>query len=390
MGSLIDSILDFKWIVLFYSLIFVLVYVFRKRFEIHLGVFAILKTRFGIRLMSSLGSRYSRLIRFLGYIGIIVGFVAMVAVVGFIFFGLYLVLFVPDSPATISPVIPGVRVPGTTFFIPFWQGIVCIFIVAVVHEFGHGIVAAANRVQVKSTGPFILGPFFGAFVEPDEESLQKKHDIVQYSIYAAGPFFNFMLAFLAFIVFSFVLIPLTPNLFEPVGVSFSDFAPGGPADSAGLEKNKVYGSFNGREIRNVAEFLEFADTLKPGDVVTVGDRSLRVGANPKDSSEPFFGVVGISNRYRNDDSLAFSSYRFVFEIVYFIFILSLGIGTANLLPLGPIDGGRMILLPLQRFFGKERGKMIWGRVSLAFLLIIVFLMTPVLRETLKLLFKLLA
>ena len=64
-----------------------------------------------------------------------------------------------------------------------------------------------------------------------------------------------------------------------------------------------------------------------------------------------------------------------------MFILSIGIGSANLLPIGPIDGGRMVLLLIKRLFGEERSSLIWARVSLLFLFILLLLMTPILKAT---------
>ncbi len=383
---MIEFILNNKWIIIFYSLVFLLVFVFRKKLEVHFGVFALYKTRLGIGLMDALGKRFAKPIRLLGYAGIIVGFVAMLVVVGFLFFGLYQLLFVPDAPATISPVLPGVRVPGTTFFIPFWYGIIAIFVVAVVHEFFHGVVARAHKVEIKSTGPFVLGPFFGAFVEPDEADLKRRKDIVQYSIFAAGPFANFLLAGLVLLVMSFVLVPAVPVLFQPVGVSFSGFSNVSPAADAGFQKEMVYNSFNGKKITNSDELLEFVGKLKPGDTLTVADEKgidhkVSVGSNPSNSSLPYLGVVGISNRYQNEGSLFFAIFGFVYWLFYFVFILSIGVGTANLLPIGPIDGGRMVLLLFKRFFGEEKGNMIWAKVSLIFLFFIILLMTPIFRAT---------
>ena len=53
------------------------------------------------------------------------------------------------------------------------------------HEFGHGVVARAHGLKIQSSGIFLLGPLFGAFVEPNEKQLKKQNDIVQYSIYSA-------------------------------------------------------------------------------------------------------------------------------------------------------------------------------------------------------------
>jgi len=54
-----------------------------------------------------------------------------------------------------------------------------------------------------------------------------------------------------------------------------------------------------------------------------------------------------------------------------LIILNIGIGLFNLLPLGPLDGGRMFQLVVNRYFGKKKGNKIWYHVSLIFLAIVV-------------------
>ncbi len=393
MNPFIEGILYYKWVIILYVAVFLFIRLNRKKFEVHLGIFALYKTKWGIRLMDRLGSKYSKPIRILGYAGIIFGFAGMIAVVAMIMIGLYLLFFVPGSPATVSPLIPGVKIPGTTFFIPFWHGIIAIFIVATVHEFGHGIVARAHKVPIKNTGPFVMGPFFGAFVEPEEEVLKKKKDVAQYSIFAAGPFFNFLLAALALLIMSFLFVPATPALFEPAGVSFKGIAPGSPAESAGIENDVIYDNFNGKEVRSVDELVGIISKLNPGDTLTAGSkdstRTLTLGKNPSNSTLPYLGVTGITSRYANDRGFSFKIYAFLFELLNFIFIISIGIGTANLLPIGPIDGGRMLMLASNHFFGEKKGKEVWTKITIIFIFIILLLMTPILKATLQAMYKLL-
>ena len=62
-------------------------------------------------------------------------------------------------------------------------------------------------------------------------------------------------------------------------------------------------------------------------------------------------------------------------LLVWIYLLNLGIGLFNLLPLGPLDGGRMYLIALQRFMKKERAYWIWkntGRVILFIILANLF------------------
>jgi membrane-associated protease RseP (regulator of RpoE activity) len=52
-------------------------------------------------------------------------------------------------------------------------------------------------------------------------------------------------------------------------------------------------------------------------------------------------------------------------------LLNLGIGLFNLVPLGPVDGGRMLRLVLHKFFEKKRADKIWKNISVFFLTIIL-------------------
>ncbi|MEK6849361.1 MAG: site-2 protease family protein, partial [Nanoarchaeota archaeon] len=63
---------------------------------------------------------------------------------------------------------------------------------------------------------------------------------------------------------------------------------------------------------------------------------------------------------------------FLVTLTIWIFLLSLGIGLFNLVPLGPIDGGRMFKLVMERLTGSdESGTMIWKLVSWGILGIIL-------------------
>ena len=53
-----------------------------------------------------------------------------------------------------------------------------------------------------------------------------------------------------------------------------------------------------------------------------------------------------------------------------LFVLNLGIGLFNLVPIGPLDGGRMLQLACHKLFDREKGNKIWGYIGLFFLLII--------------------
>ena len=64
-------------------------------------------------------------------------------------------------------------------------------------------------------------------------------------------------------------------------------------------------------------------------------------------------------------------FAWVMGLFYWLFLLNLGIGLFNLLPIGPIDGGRMLRLVMHKWFTKEKGERIWRVVSLVFLFLVL-------------------
>jgi len=59
-------------------------------------------------------------------------------------------------------------------------------------------------------------------------------------------------------------------------------------------------------------------------------------------------------------------------LLNWLIILNLGIGLFNLIPIGPIDGGRMMHLVLLKVFKNgEKANRVWHSISLVFLLIVL-------------------
>ena len=92
------------------------------------------------------------------------------------------------------------------FYFTYW--ILAIAIIAIFHEFAHGIVAKRYGIRIKTTGFGFLGPFLAAFVEPDEKQMQKKSKFQQITVLSAGTFTNLILSLLFFLLLSgfFILL----------------------------------------------------------------------------------------------------------------------------------------------------------------------------------------
>ena len=387
--GLLQFVLSHKLIIGFNLVVLLLLFVNRKKLEFQLKFIALYRTRWGLGLMNRIATRHREFVKLLGYIGIGAGFIGMLVVLLSLGIAVFIMLTVPNSPAQITPVIPGVQIPGVdkSFSIPFIEGIIAIFIIVVVHEFSHGVVAFAHGVKVKSSGPAIIGPIFAAFVEPDEQQLKKKSDVVNYSIFAAGSFSNFLLAFLVLVFSVIVLAPISHTFLSEKVVMISDVTPGGPSWSAGLLP-MIVESVNGQHVASERELISLLKVVKPNQtaVFSNGTKSVPVvaGSNSAFGDRGYFGVnIKSVYIYKETKSAFFRIFYWISGLLDLIYKLSIGIGLGNMLPIGPLDGGRMLHLALSKIRGEAKANKTFGRLSLLLLLVILFLLSPIFKAILQ-------
>ena len=67
-------------------------------------------------------------------------------------------------------------------------------IVLVIHEGAHGIVAALEKIKIKTGGFAIFIAMFAGFVEPDEEEFDKAKKISKLRVIGAGATSNVIFA----------------------------------------------------------------------------------------------------------------------------------------------------------------------------------------------------
>jgi len=366
--------------ILFYVGIFALVYFNRRKFEVQSGFIFLLRTKIGLNFIDKFSKKHREFVKLMGYIGIGIGFVGMIFISYTLIKNLYDVSFVPGAVSAVTPALPGVKIPGSPIFIPLIAGWIALFIVTVVHEFSHGIVASSHGLKIKSSGVAFFGPIMGAFVEPDEKTMARKSDVVKYSIFAAGPFSNIILTVVALVVIMLVASPLLSVMTLPAGFSFQGVTSGLPAEAAGIKPEMVFTSVNGVGVTNESYFIEVMDATKPGDKVVIGtaERSYEIttAVHPEKEGKGFVGVTGVGTHFRlkHDNIITKIAYWILQqfgELMWLVFLLSSGIGIVNLLPLGPIDGGRMLQESLVKIKGKKQGIHIWKGVSLFFLIVLL-------------------
>lgn len=288
-------------------------------------------------------------------------------------------LFQTPQVAQVSLILPGVDIPGSSFFVPLGYGIVALMTVLVVHEFGHGILARVEGVKIKSIGVLLLAIIPGAFVEPDEDDVAKSKRISKLRIYAAGSVFNLGLALIALILSIFIMVMIiggsfgipsftipgtqvkTPSLiynatnpvyptFHSDGIQISSVVPGGP--SAGiLKEGMIIQSINGVSTSNSTDYLQILSNSKIGDNLTFqtnqGTYNIITGSNPNNHTS-YVGLRGSENLVVDSDvqknfGTTIPWFLYVLnQLFYYIFILNFAIGTVNLLPMKPLDGGLIL------------------------------------------------
>ncbi len=388
LSQLLQFVVRHKFIVAFYAAIFLLIFIYRRKFQFQLKFIAICRTRLGLGLMDRIASRHRELVKLFGYIGIGAGFLSMLFIVLILVQSVFTLLTVPGSPSPISPVLPGVRIPGVPdgFFVPFVQGIIAIFIIAVVHEFAHGVVARAYDVRVKSSGPAIIGPILAAFVEPDDTQLKKKDDVVNYSIFAAGTFSNIVLTLVIMLLLSAVFAPVGSAFFREEGVMLKSIEPGSPAALAGLEPGMQIKAINAQPMSSLRDILNVLQFTPPNQTVVFSDGKTEyavvAGYNEKFRPRGYFGII-MEPLLRNRDTVFFGIFSWLQGLLALTATLSLGIGLANMIPVGPLDGGKMLHLALSRIRGEAKANKAFVRISLLLLIVILFLLSPIFKAILK-------
>ncbi|MDD5181976.1 MAG: M50 family metallopeptidase [Candidatus Nanoarchaeia archaeon] len=254
------------------------------------------------------------------------------------------------SGAGVALAIPGVRIPGSPIFIPFWYGIISIAVLAVVHECAHGIIAAMEGVRIKSTGFGFLAIIPLAFVELDEDQMKDIPPLSRLRISAAGAFANVSLYFVLMLFLGNVALPFLSPMLEFQGVEITSVASGKPADLAGITPETVINSVNGVQTAQLSEFVSQMGSVKPGDTVIFGaaDKNYTVNmiADPANQSKSYMGVYLEQSTEPTADAKA--KFGFLLPVMiwfYGLFLwvanLNLMIGILNFLPIWILDGGRV-------------------------------------------------
>lgn len=363
---------------------------YRKLMQVN-GLFPLLyfvmyRTKLGLNAMDYLGKKWRKFFQAISTPIIITGFLGMALIVFELCRGLYVLITQPVAPAgvgIIQPFVPGV--PGTVF-VPFFYFIISVFIIATIHEFSHGVLARVWNIPVKSSGFAFLGiglPVIpAAFVEPEEKIVRKRPAKQQLSIFAAGPVSNIVLGILVILFMNAAIAPMAEAMFEADGVEVVSYINGNvtyPAEANGLEIGEIIQEINGVSITDYNNFNETLSGYQPGDVINVTTNTATHSiplAKRADRENGFLGVnvkphlINKPEYVAQHGSLIPNFTRWFTGLLYWLFILNIGIGLFNLVPIGPIDGGRMLHTALVAMNVKDAEKS-WAKISTFIFLILL-------------------
>lgn len=334
-------------------------------------------------------------------------------------------------------------------------------IIILFHELGHFLLAKKNGIKVNEfslgLGPTIWGvtkgetkyslkllPFGGACMmegedteSSDSNAFGSKSVWARISVVAAGPIFNFIMAF----VFSFVIICFT-GYDLPI---LKDVTPGYAAAEAGLQAGDVIVEMNGKNIhfyRDISAYgmyhagepvevvyerdgEEYTTTLVPkydeelgrylygfigttyrqketNNVFTLAKysvhevgywidstiQSLRLlvtgGVSVNDMSGPVGIVDAIGDSYEETVTLGIG--YVIIQMMYICVFLSANLGVMNLLPIPALDGGRLVFLIIEAIRGKKIDQEKEGFVHFIGLVLLLLLMVVIMFNDIRKIF----
>lgn len=214
--------------------LFVSLFLYRNRQNLKReGLLYLYKTKWGMRLIEKTAKKFPKTLKVLGYVCIVSGYLLMV---GMIYLAIRIVVVYVFNPMVVQsmnnlppimPIIPYLPEAFNISFLPplyFTYWIVILAVIAISHEFAHGIFMRRYGIKIKSTGfgffPFFLPVFLAAFVEQDEKSMEKASKFKQKAVLAAGTFANVITAIIGF----GLLVLFLTTTFTPAGVTFDNYA----------------------------------------------------------------------------------------------------------------------------------------------------------------------
>ncbi|MBI2044087.1 site-2 protease family protein [Candidatus Pacearchaeota archaeon] len=432
------------------------------------GLLILYRTSWGVKLMDKIGKKHPRTFTVFSYISVATGYALMALMIYLLVRIVYLYAFMPEIVRVIKipplmPLVPYLpQVFELSFLPPFYftYWIVIIAIVAITHEFAHGIFMRRYNIKIKSTGfgffPWFLPIFLAAFVEQDEKSMKKAKKFGQLAVLSAGTFANILTGILFFAIISiFFFLAFVPagvifnsypaafvnisdissvngiaiedpsyenilkltndselNKIESNGISYvttKDFIQNNqnspilrlyldaPAVNAQLESTIM--EINGEKIYSISDLSRELSKYPPGETVTLKvlgkdkepyNRDIVLGKNPitnssilgisfsNQTTKGMLGKIYMALSFKNPNTFYESKIGgigdFVYELLWWIVLISVSVALVNMLPMGIFDGGMFFYLTILSITKSEKLAQMSYKISTYLILGILLLM----------------
>jgi len=339
------------------NIIFIFLKIFKKENTDYKFIYGMFRTKKLMEIMKKIAN--TKFSKFLSISSLILGPILIALAVFFLFFGIL------TKTPTYAPALPGISYGPIT--LPIAQTIIAIFIAAFIHELAHGILVYKNNLNLKSWGFFYLGPLIGAFVEPDEKEIEKLNKKEQIKIYSAGAAINIIagLIFL-FLFFSSLYIISTFNLATPY-VKILYTLPNTYAYNV-IPNNTILYSINGNQILYLNQIEGVLNNTKPGEYILLNTSAglFNIELTDKDG-KPFIGIVT-----EQEYNYKVPGIDFIQSLLFWLFVINVGLGIGNMIPIYPLDGGKAMRSILEIFLDNKKSRIISLYLSIILLALILY------------------
>lgn len=303
--------------------------------------------------------RTRRGVRIFADVSVVAGFAMMGFAFWFLLNNLTKFFVEPSDFAVLTVLIPGVTLTSPHTILYF---LLSIPVVLVMHEGAHGIVAALEKIRIKTGGFAIFIALFAGFVEPDEDEFNNAKKVSRLRVIGAGATANVAFALAMSIilltnpVFALVLPePLLSAFYEPPdeppydGVLVVSVMEGYGAEAAGILPNDIITAVNGIDVDHSTIFDDLG--LVPGDIVPVqvlrNDQPMQfdveIFASADASGQALVGILRDNTLLYEPvlDFIVWDNHQLSMFLIW-LWMISFFIGIINMLPLPILDGGKFV------------------------------------------------
>lgn len=365
-------------IIVFLAAAAAFIYLNRRKIEVQFPLFLLKDKRLGQGVFSA-SRKWARVVKPLSDVGIVLAFLGMAYTFFFLFKGALDLFTKKQATAQVALLVPGVQVPGSSIFLPFWYGIISLAILAIVHEMSHAIVASAHGMKPKSVALVLFLFIPGAGVELDEKRMYLRPLRERLRVYSAGSFAN-VLAAIVFLVLAFPLAQAASGFVHPgEGIKVVDVEKGTPAYGV-LNAGDMIIAIDGKAVSNLTEFKEVTTSLVPGQKIGIllGNGTLIDLTTISAAENKTRGRIGIKTTPDVKVDPAGGPLVWLIGLFQWAFMLNLGVGAMNLLPVPFLDGGRIFADTVEKYQPK-RPWIAHSVFALSVLLLLLNLLVPMVR-----------